>query len=77
MSEIIKDTQNGFVFESGNYIDLADKIMLMLTTNLTDIRRNAFETALKFKPEYFDQRIIYTINRIMESIDKQKIMSEI
>ncbi len=77
MSEIIKDTLNGFVFESGNYIDLADKIMLLSVSDLTDIRKNAFKTALKFKPINFDNKILHVVNEVIENSDKEKIMSEI
>ena len=77
MNETVKDTLNGFVFESGNPVDLAEKIMLMSSQDLADVKRNAFETALKFKPIYFDTRILDIVKIIVEKSNKDRVMSEI
>ncbi|MGC8649275.1 MAG: glycosyltransferase [Candidatus Micrarchaeia archaeon] len=75
-SSLIKDKENGMLFESNNYIDLAEKIMLMISNDLTDMKRKAFETAIKFTPHKYDQIILLTIKEIIETKDKE-IISEI
>lgn len=77
MTEIIKDTLNGVVFESDNYIDLAEKIMLLSYTDLTDMKKNAYETALKFKPFRYDNRMLTIVKHIVDEMDKVEMMSEL
>jgi glycosyltransferase involved in cell wall biosynthesis len=76
MRSIIKDTHNGIVFESGNYVDLAEKLMLMIDSDLTYMKRKAFETAMKFKTEFYDNKLLEIIDKIKEE-NKKQMLSEI
>jgi len=61
--EIIKNNENGILFEDGNYTDLANKIEILFSNNLIEkIKRNTFSTA---KNQYSWSKISNEYKRIL------------
>lgn len=69
LKSYIKDGVNGFLFEPGNYKDLADKILNYISMESSDkiiMRQSAYRTALEYESTQVNNKLF---NQILEILD--------
>jgi len=71
-TQIVRDTWNGLFYNKDDYIDLGEKIMLMMSMDISDMRTNSIATAKNFSIKSYYVNIYRAVNDILSTTEQTK-----